>query len=156
MRIILFLLIALPVLLVGCSSSDSNSLVDYDHSKLSSEFENEGIQPKLPTGFPVRIKGHERVIPPHETSRYETKFTGENGEIFTLIVHSGPVAYEEGMKKEDVSINGSEGFYTENEVTGPSLHWTEGKYHYILDYSTIALETEVNKETMMAIAESFE
>lgn len=155
MKKILFVLVAVPSLLFGCSNSGED-LVEYDYSELSSELAEKGIEPKLPTGFPVAIEGYELFEPPHESSRYETSLTGENGEIFTLIVHSAPVSYEGNMEKEDVQINGNGGFYTENEVTGPSLHWTEGDYHYILEYSTIGLDTVVNKETMLHIAESFE
>lgn len=155
MKRLLFVLVAVPSLLYGCSNSGED-LVEYDHSELSSELVEKGIEPKLPTVFPVAIEGHELFEPPHESSRYETNLTGENGEIFTLTVHSAPVAYDENMEKDDVKINGNEGFYTENEVTGPSLHWTDGDYHYILEYRTIGFDTVVNKESMLHIAESFE
>ncbi|WP_421377950.1 hypothetical protein ACOJQI_11755 [Bacillus salacetis] len=83
---------------------------------------------------------------------------GENGEIFTLLIHTAPVIYNDGalQNQKEVTINGNEGFYAENDVTGPSIHWTDGDYHYVVDYQSIELETEVNKDTMMAIAESFE
>ncbi|WP_456270935.1 DUF4367 domain-containing protein [Bacillus sp. AK031] len=158
MRKIFFLLIAVSFILSACSiNSNGENLVTYDNSQLSSDLEKEGIDPKLPTGFPIAITEYELFKPPHQTSRYETNLIGENGEIFTIIVHSTTVSYEgEFENQEEVTINGNEGFYTENEVTGPSLHWTDGDYHYILDYQTIGLETAVNKDTMMAIADSFE
>jgi Domain of unknown function (DUF4367) len=157
MRRFFFLLIAASFLLIGCSEKgNGESLVSYDHNQLASDLESEGIEPKLPTEFPVRITEYEIVKPPHESSRHEMQLTGENGEIFNLIVHSAPVTYDgEVENQEKVKINGNEGFYAVNDVTGPSVHWTDDDYHYILEYQTIGLETEVNKETMMAIAESF-
>ncbi|EDL66511.1 DUF4367 domain-containing protein [Bacillus sp. SG-1] len=155
MKKLLFMLVAFPSLLFGCSHSRED-LVEYNHSELSAELAEKGIEPKLPTEFPVAIEGYEIFEPPHKSSRYETSLTGKNGEIFTLTVHTAPVSYEGNIEKEDVKINGNEGFYTENEVTGPSLHWTEGDYHYILEYRTIGFDTVVNKETMLDIAESFE
>jgi hypothetical protein len=153
-----FLLIAVSLLLIGCSSnSRGEGLITYDSSQLASDLEKEGIKPKLPTGFPIAITEYKLLKPPHETTRFEINFKGENGEVFTVTVHSTPVGYEEEVEKQDeVPINGNDGFYTENEVTGPSVHWTDENYHYILAYPTIRLETVVNKETMIAVAKSFE
>jgi len=158
MRSIFFLIIAASFLLIGCTNNgNGESLVTYDNNQLASDLEKEGIEPKLPTEFPVAITEYQILKPPHESTRHETKLKGENGERFTLLVHSGPVSYDGELEnQEEVEINGNEGFYAVNDVTGPSIHWTDGDYHYVIDYQTIELETEVNKETMIAIAESFE
>ena len=157
MRKFFFLLIAASFLLIGCSDIGSGeSFVTYDHNQLERDLESEGIEPKLPTAFPVAITEYEIVKPPHESPRHEIQLTGKKGEIFNLVVHAAPVTYDGKLEnQEEVKINGNEGFYAVNDVTGPSVHWTDGDYHYILEYQTIGLETEVNKETMMAIAESF-
>ncbi|WP_335872263.1 hypothetical protein [Bacillus sp. 2205SS5-2] len=158
MRSIFFLIIAASFLLIGCTNNgNGNNLVTYDNSELASDLEKEGVEPKLPTNFPISITKYEILKPQHESTRHETKITGENDEIFTLVVHSSPVTYEEELEnQEEVKINGNEGFYAVNEITGPSVHWKDGDYHYILEYQTIELDTEINKETMISIAESFE
>ncbi|WP_171050780.1 DUF4367 domain-containing protein [Bacillus sp. BHET2] len=158
MKKIFFLLIAASFLLIGYSDiSKGDSLVTYDHNQLASDLEKEGIEPKLPTEFPVAITNYEIVKPPHESARHEIGLTGESGEVFTLVIHSAPVTYDGKLdNQEKIEINGNEGFYAVNDVTGPSVHWTDDDYHYILEYQTIGLETEVNKETMMAIAKSYE
>lgn len=157
MRKFFFLIIAVSFLLIGCSAIGSGeSFVTFDNKQLASDLESEGIEPKLPTRFPMVISEYEIVKPPHESSRHEVQLTGEKGEIFNLVVHSTPVTYDGELEnQEEVKINGNEGFYAVNDVTGPSVHWTDSDYHYILEYQTIGLETEVNKETMMAIAKSF-
>ncbi|KPL60993.1 DUF4367 domain-containing protein [Rossellomorea vietnamensis] len=157
MRKFFLLLIAASLLLIGCGEMGSGeSLVTYDNSQLAGDLENEGIEPKLPTEFPVDIAEYEIVKPPHESSRHEIQLTGKNGEIFNLVVHTSPVTYDGELEnQEEVKINGNEGFYAENDVTGPSVHWTDEGFHYILEYQSIGLDTEVNKETMMAIAESY-
>ncbi|MFI8687203.1 DUF4367 domain-containing protein [Rossellomorea sp. NPDC077527] len=158
MKKIFLLLCAVSFLLIGCSDiSNGGSLVTFDNNQLESDLENQGIEPKLPTEFPIAITNYEIMKPPHESPRHEIELTGENGEVFTLVIHSAPVTYDGELEnQEKVKINGNEGVYAVNDVTGPSVYWTDGDYHYILEYQTIGLDTEVNKETMMAIAKSYE
>ncbi|WP_205172065.1 hypothetical protein [Bacillus pakistanensis] len=62
------MLIAVSFLLLGCSSnSNGESLATYDYSQLVSDLEKEGIEPKLPTGFPIGITEYELLKPSHET-----------------------------------------------------------------------------------------
>jgi hypothetical protein len=160
MKNIILMMIATSFLLIGCNSNaNGDSLATYDNSQLASDLEEErGLQPKLPTEFPIEISKYEIFEQPHESSIHEVRLTGENGEIFTLLFHTAPVTYNDGAldNQEEVTINGNDGLYAVNDITGPSIHWTDGDYHYVVDYQSIELETEVNKETMMAIAESFE
>jgi hypothetical protein len=154
MKKLILLVIVIPLMLIGCSNG--SNLVTFDNTELAKELKSEGINPKLPTMFPVEIVKYERVIPPHESKRYETSFTAEGGEVFNVIIHSGQVTYNNQVKKEEVKINGNEGFYRENDADRQSLHWTDGEYHYILEYVTTDLDIQVTKKTMIETAESFE
>ena len=81
---------------------------------------------------------------------YEILFKGEEGKQFLLTIHDSKSVDYNKLEKEDVMINGKSGFYIEGP--GPSLHWTEGNYHYILRDDTDEKDT---KERMIEIAESF-
>lgn len=145
LSILLFLLV--PLIILGCSQKE----VLFDHTELKEELKKEGISPKLPTTFPMPIVEYERVIPPHDTNINEVIFKGEEGMQFSLTVQPPPVEYDNLQNKEDVMVNGNEGFFIEGP--GPSIHWTDGDYHYILTYYT---DEKATKEMMVAIAESFQ
>lgn len=145
LSILLFILV--PLIILGCSQKE----VKFDHTELKEELKKEGISPKLPTTFPVTIKEYERVIPPHPTDIIEVEFIGEEGMQFSLIIEPPPVEYPNLQNEEDVKVNGNNGFFLEGP--GPSIHWTDGDYHYILTSYTDEKET---KEMMVAIAESFQ
>ncbi|MCA1063703.1 DUF4367 domain-containing protein [Rossellomorea aquimaris] len=70
-------------------------------------------------------------------------------------MHSGEVTFDGEFEKEDIKVNGNEGMYMEDEVTGLEVAWKDGDFYYMLEYQTIGLDTEVTKETMINIAESF-
>ncbi len=60
-----FLLIAASYLLLGCSNNGNGfSLMTYDNNQLESNLEKEGIEPKLPTEFPIAITEYE-ILEPH-------------------------------------------------------------------------------------------
>jgi hypothetical protein len=145
LTILIFLLV--PLIIVGCSQKE----VMFNHTELKEELKKEGISPKLPTTFPMTIVEYERVIPPHETNIYEVIFKGEEGMRLSLTVEPPPVEYHNLQNKKDVTINGNDGFFIEGP--GPSIHWTDGDYHYILTYFT---DEKVTKEMMVAMAESFQ
>lgn len=145
LSILLFLLV--PLIILGCSQKE----VKFDHTELKGELKKEGISPKLPTRFPITIGEYERVNPPHETNINEVIFKDEKGMRFSLTVQPPPVEYNNLQNKEDVMVNGNDGFFIEGP--GPSIHWTDGDYHYILTSYTDEKET---KEMMIAIAESFQ
>lgn len=141
-----FLFLAVPLLIVGCSNRENI----FDHSELKAELKEEGISPMLPTKFPVTIVEYEQNIPPHETNIYEVLFRGGKGEQFSLLVQPPIVTYNIS-EKEDITINGNQGFFLDGP--GPSIHWAEGDYHYILTYYT---EEKDTKELLIEIAESFQ
>ncbi|GAA0343511.1 hypothetical protein GCM10008967_37460 [Bacillus carboniphilus] len=140
--------------MVGCGQA--GGLKDYDNRELAKELKEEGVHPKLPTKFPVKIAKYERIIPPHDSRIYETIFTGENDEVFSLIINPGQAEYHGDFERENVTVCGNSGFYMNSELPGPSLHWFDGDYSYILEYQTLFSDTEVTKEIMMKIAEFFQ
>ncbi|MBN8192929.1 DUF4367 domain-containing protein [Bacillus sp. NTK074B] len=137
---------------VGCSNGQT--LTKYNHDQLSEDLKKEGIDPKLPTRFPMAVKDAKIQMPPHKSAIYSVMFNGGDGEVFDLRIHSGDVTFEGDFEKEEVKINGKDGFYTEDKA-GLDVNWKDGDYFYILSYQTIGLDTEVTKETMIEIAESF-
>ncbi|WP_043929725.1 hypothetical protein [Bacillus sp. EB01] len=145
LSILMFLLV--PLLIVGCSQKE----IMFNHTELKEELKKEGISPKLPTSFPMTIVEYERVIPPHETNINEVIFKGEEGMRLSLTIEPPQVEYHNLQYQEDVTINGNDGFFIEGP--GPSIHWTDGDYHYILTYFT---DEKVTKEMMVAVAESFQ
>jgi hypothetical protein len=145
LSILLFLLV--PLIILGCSQKE----LLFDRTELKEELKKEGISPKLPTRFPVTIVGYERVNPPHETNINEVIFKAEDGMQFSLSVQPPPVEYNNLQNKEDVIVNGNNGFYIEGP--GSSIHWTNGDYHYIL---TSYSDESGTKERMVEIAESFQ
>lgn len=148
MKRILYLLLILlvPLIIMGCSQKEEK----FDHTELKAELKEEGITPKLPTTFPMTIVEYERVIPPHQTNIIEVTFNGEEGRQFSLTIEPPSVEYQNLQNKEDVTVNGNSGFFIEGPA--PSIHWTDGDYHYILTSYTDEKET---KEMMIEIAESF-
>lgn len=140
--------------MVGCCQV--GGLIEYDNRELAKELNVEGVHPKLPTKFPVNISKYDRIIPPHDSRVYETIFTGKNDEVFSLIIHSGQVKYHGDFERVNVTISGNGGFYMNSELPGPSLHWFDGDYSYILEYQSLHLDIEVNKEIMIEVAESFQ
>ena len=145
-KVLSMLFLLVPLILLGCSQKEER----FDHTALKDELKEEGIAPKLPTKFPIAIAGYERVIPPHETNIHEVIFNGEDGGMkFSLTIQPPPVEYI-NVEKEDVTVNGTKGFFIEGP--GSSIHWTEGDYHYIL---TSYSEKNGTKESMVEIAESF-
>ncbi len=149
----MLLLVVLLFATAGCNNGQE--LIGFNNEELSKELKNEGIQPKLPTQFPMEVDGYELQLPPHKSAIYPVMFKGKEGEIFNLRVHTGDVSYHGEFKKEDVEVNGNEGFFTEDDRAGLDLAWAEGDYYYILNYQTVGLDTEVTKETMIRVAESF-
>jgi hypothetical protein len=145
LSVLMFLLV--PLIIGGCSQKE----IMFNHTELKEELKKEGISPKLPTSFPMTIVEYERVIPPHETNINEVIFKGEEGMRLSLTIEPPQVEYHNLQNKEDVTINGNEGFFIEGP--GPSIHWTDGNYHYILTYFT---DKKVTKEMMVAVAESFQ
>ena len=149
-----WMIVCMMILLsmVGCSNGQT--LTKYDHDQLSRDLKKEGIDPKLPTRFPMVVEDYEIQMPPHKSAIYSIMFNGEDGEVFDLRIHSGDVTFEGDFEKEEVMINGKDGFYTEDKA-GLDVNWKDGDYFYILNYQTIGLDTEVTKETMIEIADSF-
>lgn len=147
----LFIVISLFII---ASCSNEQKLVEFEKNELLEELNEQGIKPKLPTKFPIEIKEFELQMPPHESQIYPIVFIGESGEVFNLRIHLGDVTYS-GEFDETVKINGQDGSFNEDDITGLDLVWNDGKYHYFLNYQTIGLDTKVTKETMISIAESF-
>ena len=152
-KLIMLLFVVLLSAIVGCNNGQE--LISFNNEELSKELKNEGVEPKLPTQFPMEVNDYEIQLPPHKSSIYPVMFKGKGVEIFNLRIHSGDVSFHGEFEKEDVKVNGNEGFYTEDDVAGLDLSWADGDYYYILNYQTIGLNTEVTKETMVRIAESF-
>ncbi|MEI5908734.1 DUF4367 domain-containing protein [Bacillus spongiae] len=157
MKKIIFLLIAVPFFLIGCGSDNDVNLVTYDNGELEKELKEEGIQPKLPTKFPIVIVEHELSIPPPPTPKgqFPVYYTGENGEYFELMIWDRPVTWEEISTYEKVDINGNESFYMSDEAYTSTLHWEDGDYYYILQYHHQSSETKITKGDLINIAESF-
>ncbi|WP_162987369.1 hypothetical protein [Metabacillus litoralis] len=153
MKKIMLVFMAFSLFLIASCSNEQN-LVEFEQSELLKELNDQGIKPKLPTKFPMKIKVYELQMPPHESQIYPIEFIGESGEAFNLRIHLGDVTYS-GDFEETVKINELEGSFTDDEITGLDLVWNDGKYHYFLNYQTIGLDTKVTKETMISIAESF-
>lgn len=149
--IMLFMVFSLFIM---ASCSNELTLVDFEKNELVKELNDQGIKPKLPTKFPIKIKDYELQKPPHESEIYPIVFIGESGEVFNLRIHLGDVTYS-GDFEETVKVNENEGSFTNDDITGLDLVWNDGGYHYFLNYQTIGLDTEVTKETMISIAESF-
>ncbi|BCB03962.1 hypothetical protein [Bacillus sp. KH172YL63] len=149
--ILLFIIICLTT--TACTNSPHT--IKFDHADLSKELKKEGINPKLPTQFPMKVEKYEIQRPPHESVIHEIMFTGENGEIFNLRVHTGEVTFGEDMKEEEVEISGDQGFFSDHDAAGLEVVWEDGEYTYLLNYQTVGLDTEVTKETMIGVAESF-
>ncbi|WP_053362373.1 hypothetical protein [Bacillus sp. FJAT-27251] len=146
-RVMSMLFLFLPLIILGCSQNEES----FDHTALKEELKEEGITPKLPTKFPMTIVEYERAIPPHETDIHEVIFKGEEGGMkFSLTIQPPPVEYINLEKEEEVTVNGNNGFFIQGP--GPSIHWTDGDYHYILTY----YGEKATKETMVGIAESFQ
>lgn len=141
------------MILIGCSEGDN--FKRFDNSELKEELKVEGINPKLPTKFPVTIVEYERKTPPQQSNIHEIIFKGKDGELFSLIIDSATTEYND-FEKEDVEINGNSGFYVESKLPGPSIHWTDGEFHFIFQYQTTNLEKTETKEVMIGIAESFQ
>ncbi|MBT2695696.1 hypothetical protein [Bacillus sp. ISL-55] len=145
-KLLSMLLLLVPMLLLGCSQNEER----FDHTALKDELKEEGIEPKLPTEFPMAIAGYERVIPPHESNIHEVIFNGEDGGMkFSLTIQPPPVEYIND-EEEDVTVNGNKGFFMDGP--GSSIHWTDGDYHYIL---TSYSDENGTKDSMVEIAESF-
>ncbi|MBT2681283.1 hypothetical protein J7E38_20170 [Bacillus sp. ISL-35] len=146
-RVLSMLFLLIPLVVLGCSQQKER----FDHTTLKEELKEEGITPKLPTKFPMIITGYERVTPPHETNIIEVIFNGKEGGMqFSLTIQPPPVEYV-NAEGEDVNVNGNNGFYIKGP--GPSIHWTDGDYHYIL---TSYSEENGTKEKMIETAESFQ
>lgn len=146
-RVLSLLFLLVPLIVLGCSQKEER----FDHTTLKEELKEDGIAPKLPTKFPMTIVEYERVNPPHETNINEVIFKGEEGMLFSLTIQPPPVEYNNLQNKEVVMVNGNNGFYIKGP--GPSLHWTDGDYHYIL---TSYSEENGTKKRMIETAESFE
>lgn len=144
--LLLLLLFLVPLILMGCTQKES-----FDQKALKEELKEEGINPKLPTKFPITIERYELVTPPHETTINEVVFKGEEGRMeFTLTIQPSLVEYID-FEGEDVTVNGKDGFYVKGP--GSSIHWTDGDYHYIL---TSYSDENGTKEKMVETAESFQ
>jgi len=145
-RVLAMLFLLVPMILLGCSQNEEG----FNHTALKEELKEEGIAPKLPTKFPIKILEYERVTPPHETNIHEVIFKGKEGGMqFSLTIQPPPVEYHfEGF---EVTVNGNDGFYIKGP--GSSIHWTDGDYHYIL---TSYSEENGTKERMVETAESFQ
>lgn len=160
MKNIQILLLGICLLLIGCSDKEASAGISYDPTKIREHLkEEQKIEPKLPTTFPVEIQEDEVNPQTHpESSVYDVQFTGENDEKFILLIHTKEVTYDgkpDGY--EEITINSHNGFYAEDGLAS-SVHWTDGDYHYIFEYDVAASgkdAVKLTKEELIRIAESF-
>lgn len=154
------LLLGISLLLIGCNDKEASAGISYDPTKIREYLkEEQKIEPKLPTTFPVEIKEDEINPQTHpESSVHDVQFTGENDEKFMLMIHTKEVKYDgKPQGYEEITINSQDGFYAEDDLAS-SVHWTDGDYHYIFEYQVAASGKDaikLTKEELIRIAKSF-
>jgi len=111
MKKLLCLLIMIQFFVFGCSNAGGH-FKDYNQAELTDKFQEAGVDPKLPTKFPVEIK-EEVFNPPFEDEKvYSVDFLGTKNERFSLqIIKGGNVDYDDRLEKESVEIGKNNGLY---------------------------------------------
>lgn len=160
MKKIQIVIVGICLLLIGCNDNEASAGLSYDPSKIQKQLkEEQKIDSKLPTAFPVEIKDYEISPQTHtESSVHDVQFTGTNEEKFILMIHTKEVTYDgKPQGYEELKINNQEVFYIEDDLAS-SVHWKDGDYHYIFEYQVAESgkdAAKLTKEEMVEVAESF-
>jgi hypothetical protein len=161
---ILFLLVTIPLLLMGCSSSGTSGntkLNDFDNTQLKAKLEDAAFQPQLPTKMPIEIKQADFTPPPKEHMPLSIHFYGSgngNGDHLELMVfnnQNGEGVHNSGVNFEEVKIGDIKGKYGVNDSEAMMLNWTEDDNYYALTYYGQQSDTEITKEDLIETAKSF-
>ncbi|MCA1054817.1 DUF4367 domain-containing protein [Rossellomorea aquimaris] len=156
MKRILFLLLSLPLFLMGCNQGSSN-LEEYNQSELKEKISEQLLQPKLPAKLPFELAESSFDAGPsgNESTKIIIDFYGEKNEHLGLVA-SSKVSLSSDLEKESVDIGEIKGKYAENENGVKYLMWKEGKINYTLQYFSQASETKIEKQELIDTAKSFE
>ncbi len=162
-RKMLFILIAIPFLLLGCSNLSKNSqLSEFDNSDLKTKLEDQAFQPKLPSKLPFEVEQAEFTPPPKDYMPVTIHFLSSrngNGDHLELLIFNhkdGGNVQHSGVKFEDVKIGDIKAKYAVNDSEAMMLNWTEDDIFYGLTYYGKQSDTEITKEDLIETAKSFE
>ncbi|WP_273131106.1 hypothetical protein [Bacillus weihaiensis] len=153
----LTLLVISIILLVGCNQAVN--IVAYDSVQLEKDLEKQAFQHKLPTSLPFKVEDTDITSLPNEQNKQITidfygLGTNELGDHLSLsVVNGGEVGKLEGGRKVDLENN--EGTY-KSEQGEEILSWSEDNLHYRLTYYKEQSDTNVTKEELIEVANSFE
>ncbi|MBX0356807.1 DUF4367 domain-containing protein [Halobacillus sp. Nhm2S1] len=154
----LILLIALPVFIVGCGSTDG--LQEFDPTGLNEELEKVSFQPQLPTELPFEVKQADLSRPPELQQPVNTlnfDFYGEGNEHLSLLtVNGSEVSSTSEEDYQEVEIDHISGGYFINDSGDQTLRWQEGDIQYVLKSMDQGSESDVSKADLIKMAESFE
>ncbi|MEI5908041.1 DUF4367 domain-containing protein [Bacillus spongiae] len=150
MKKLLFLLVTMMVLLIGCSNG--SDLQEYEHSSLKDDLKGEPFQAKLPTKLPFEVELATFTPAPTEEQKESIQtfqFDGINGELLDMKAFKNEVDYGE-IDKEEVTIGGETGYYFENENDAKILIWiNEG-----MNYELATMEKSITKNDLVEVAKS--
>ncbi|APH05438.1 hypothetical protein [Bacillus weihaiensis] len=153
----LALLVISIIILVGCNQAVN--IVAYDSVQLEKDLKKQAFQHKLPTSLPFKVEDTEITSLPNEQDKQITidfygLGTNELGDHLSLsVVNGGEVGKLEGGRKVDLENN--EGTY-KSEQGEEILSWSEDNLHYRLTYYKEQSDTNVTKEELIEVANSFE
>ncbi|XQY93314.1 hypothetical protein ACNRWW_07940 [Metabacillus sp. HB246100] len=153
----LTLLVISIILLVGCNQAVN--IVAYDSVQLEKDLEKQAFQHKLPTSLPFKVEDTDITSLPNEQNKQITidfygLGTNKLGDHLSLsVVNGGEVGKLEGGRKVDLENN--EGTYKSEQVE-EILSWSEDNLHYRLTYYKEQSDTNVTKEELIEVANSFE
>ncbi|WP_201714633.1 DUF4367 domain-containing protein [Rossellomorea arthrocnemi] len=155
MKRIIFLLLALPLFLMGCNQGSSN-LEEYNQSELKEKVSKQNLQPKLPTKLPFELVESSFDAGPSgkESKKIIIDFYGEKNEHLGFVA-SSKVNLSSDLEQENVDIGEVKGKYAENENGVKYLMWKDGEINYTLQYFSQASETKIEKQELIDTAKSF-
>jgi hypothetical protein len=157
MRKFFVILITLSLLLLGCNSTNSTALTEFDNSQLKEKIKDAKFQPKLPTKLPFEVSNAEFNPPPNSGDTLIFDFTSEgedNNNHLGLKIVKGKIISTDN-KGEKVEIGDNDGRYAENDADTQTLTWQEEEISYSLTYFGNQSDKEISKEELIKTAESF-
>lgn len=158
MRKLFIILITLSVFLIGCNSTNSTSLPEFENSTLKEKIKDAEFQPKLPTKLPFDASKAEFNPPPNSDDTLIFDFTSEgedkNNHLGLKVVKGKKISRDN--KGEEVEIGDNSGFYAENDADTQTLTWQEEEISYTLTYFGNQSYKEISKEELIKTAESFQ
>ena len=157
MRRLFFLLLAIPLMLLGCSSGSDVTLHSFDNSVLKEQTKEQSFQPELPTKVPFKVTDAQFSPPPKQDTVLTFDFysQGESNNHLSLMVVKGKIASTE-REFEEVEIGDEKGGYAVNGAGAQILKWSKGDVDYALTYFAKQSDDQISKEQLIETAKSFE